>query len=463
MLSFWYKQPNENSTNPLLIEQYSSAKAGWTTLATIPGGAASMKPAVYFYPLSTDVTQIRFTYTRTNNLYQGYFDDVRIRKANYCTSEIKIIQTLVQSCGGGEGTNESVLFKTGDEPINVDNLSVSFPNVGTGGTEFSTESDQGFVENATYITALNNLVHDSYSGCSPVLAPPSGIIPADSYAVIFTGSSPSVIYDFKDACISGINYYAIFCDNTSTQGRYGNSPLAGEKDYTTIIDKASGSYDSQYYDIEIPDSPGALASYDETIDRTRTYDNYGCEIIVLPVELVSFDSKCDNNINYITWVTASETNNDYFELQKSIDGVNWNNIAEIEGAGSSNETNYYSYIDKQNNDKISYYRLKQVDYNGDFQYSNVISSSCFNLGEAEIIVYPNPCNDKLNITVENWDSESIKFEITNTVGQMIYSGNIENTEDYNPTQIDTDNLKRGLFFIRFSDETQSLTKKFVKK
>ncbi len=462
MISFWYKQPNASSANPFVIEQYSPAKAGWTTLATISGGAESMKPAVYFYPLSADITQIRFTYTRTSNLYQGYLDDVRIRKASYCTSDIKIIQTLIQSCGGGEGINESVIFKTGDDAVDINDLSVSFPNVGVGGTEYSMESDQGFVSNAGYITDLNDLVQLTYPACSPVLAPPSGIIPANSYAVIFTGSSPSVTYDFKDACISGTNYYAIFCDNTNTSGRYGNTPVAGEKDYTAIIDKATGCYDSQHYDIGIPNAPGALAAYDETT-RVRSYENNSCEIITLPVELKSFDAKCENGLVNISWSTATETNNDYFSLQKSNNGVNWYELAIIDGAGNSTEMEYYNYADNQVENKISYYRLKQVDYDGNFQYSNIISNSCFNLDRAEIILYPNPCNEILNITIENWTSESIKFEITNTVGQIIYSGKIENTADYNLTQINTDIFNTGLFFIRFSDKTQSLTKKFVKQ
>jgi len=462
MLSFWYRQPNVASTNPFVVEQYSSAKAGWTTLATIPGGAASSKPAVYFYPLDPSITQIRFTYTRTDVLYQGYLDDVRIRAASTCTSDIKILQTLVQSCGGGEGINESVIFKTGADPVRVSDLSVSFPNVGLGGTEYSMEADQKFVSNPAYITQLNDLVHLSYPACSPVMEPPSGIIPANSYAVIFTGKSPTVTYDFKDACISGTNYYVVFCDNTNTAGRYGNTPDAGELDYTAIIDKATGCYDSQFYDNGIPNTLGALASYDETT-RIRTYTDYGCEIIILPVELESFEAKCQNDYVFISWATASEVNNDYFELQKSNDGVFWYNIAVIDGAGNSNNIHNYSFADKQYDSNKAYYRLKQVDTDGKFEYSNIIYSDCSANNSASVLIYPNPCSDKLNITVENWFSNSIKIEITDMPGQLIWSSNLESHDGFGIKQTDTESLKPGLYFIRLSDGNQSIVKKFVKQ
>jgi hypothetical protein len=463
MLSFWYKQPNAASTNVFLIEQYSPAKAGWTTVATIPGGAASLKPAVYFYPLAADITQIRFTYTRTDVSYQGFLDDVRIRKASYCTSDIKIIQTLVQSCGGSEGINESVVFKTGSDPINVSDLSVSWPNVGVGGTEYSADADQGFVTNASYITDLNDLVQLTYPVCSPVLAPPGGIIPSDSYAVIFSGSSPDVTYDFKDACISGTNYYAIFCDNTNTTGRYGNTPVPLEKDYTAIIDKATGCYDSQYYDNGIPNTPGALALYDETT-RARTYDNFGCEIIVLlPVELESFEAWCFDDYAIINWATASEKNNDYFELQKSNDGYYWYNIAVIDGAGNSNSLVNYSYSDKLYDSNITYYRLKQVDFDSKFEYSNIIFSDCSVNNNTDAILYPNPCNGLLNVSVKNWYAQSIKIEILDMPGQIVWTTDLNSHDGFGILELNTNMLKPGMYFIRLSDKNASIIKKFVKQ
>lgn len=446
LLSFWYKQPG-TATNPLLVEQYSSAKAGWTTLATIPGGAAASKGQVYFYPIGATITKIRFTYTRTSNLVQAYLDDVRIRKAGECTTQIKILQTLVQSCGGDEGRNESVLFKTGNDPIKVDNLSVSFPNVSTGGLEFSSEAAQNFTTNATYVSALNDLVELSFPGCRPVLEPPMGVIPANSYAMIFTGSSPSVTYDFKAGCGSSTNYYAIFCNNASTVGRYGNGPDTGEEDYTAIIDKSTGCYDAQYYDSGIPNTAGELAAYDE-VTRVRTYKNYGCEI-ALPIELASFTAKCNNGAIEVEWVTASETNNKHFTLERSDDLTHWSAIARVNGAGNSTIPLSYSYTDEsRKSNKIVYYRLIQTDYDGKEETFSPITASCDQSADYSLNIYPNPANDQLFCDITNESGNTAKIEIINAYGQLVYQNEHSLSEGLNHLEIDLSKLKSGMYSFK---------------
>ncbi len=449
LVSFWYKQPG-TSTNPLLVEQYSSAKAGWTTLATIPGGAAASKGRVYFYPInSAAITQIRFTYTRADGSGQAYLDDVRIRKAGKCNTSIKILQTLVQSCGGNEGRNESVLFKTGNVPVKVENLSVSFPNVASGGLEFSSEAAQAFTTNATYVSALNDLVELSYPGCRPVLEPPLGVIPANSYTMIFTGSSPSVTYDFKAGCANSTNYYAIFCDNTSTTGRYGNNPTVPEEDYTAIIDKSTGCYDAQYYDSGIPNTLGELAAYDE-VTRVRTYKNYGCEI-ALPIELASFTAKCQQEIIEVEWVTASEINNKYFTLERSDDLTHWNAIARVNGAGNSNIPVAYSFNDESRKSIASattYYRLTQTDYDGKKETFSPIAVSCDQSRSYSFNIYPNPVNDQLFCDITNEYGRSAKIEIINAYGQLVYQREHTLTEGLNHLVLDLSEIKSGMYSFK---------------
>ena len=449
LVSFWYKQPG-TSTNPLLVEQYSSAKAGWTTLVTIPGGAAASKGQVYFYPInSATITQIRFTYTRADGSGQAYLDDVRIRKAGKCNTSIKILQTLVQSCGGGEGINESVLFKTGNVPVKVDNLSISFPNVASGGLEFSSEAAQTFTSNTTYVSALNDLVELSYPGCRPVLEPPLGVIPANSYTMIFTGSSPSVTYDFKAGCANSTNYYAIFCNNTSTTGRYGNNPTAPEEDYTAIIDKSTGCYDAQYYDSGIPNTLGELAAYDETT-RARTYKNYGCEI-ALPIELTSFTAKCQQGAIEVEWVTASEINNKYFTLERSDDLTHWSAIARVNGAGNSNIPVAYSFNDesrKSSSSNITYYRLTQTDYDGKKETFSPIVASCDQSRNYMLNVYPNPANAQLFCDITNESGNSAKIEIINAYGQLVYQKEYTLNDGFNHLVLDLSEIKSGMYSFK---------------
>lgn len=92
----------------------------------------------------------------------------------------------------------------------------------------------------------------------------------------------------------------------------------------------------------------------------------------LPIELISFDGEKQNNYNLLNWSTASETNNDYFTLERSIDGENWEAIKQIDGFGNSSSIIYYSYEDYDFEYTTNYYRLSQTDFNGDNNYFNPI-------------------------------------------------------------------------------------------
>jgi hypothetical protein len=93
----------------------------------------------------------------------------------------------------------------------------------------------------------------------------------------------------------------------------------------------------------------------------------------LPIELKYFDIIKTYEGNLIVWITASETNNDYFLLERSYDGENWVGLDKINGAGSSNLNIRYNYIDKDFGNFINYYRLTQVDFDGNFEVFNIIS------------------------------------------------------------------------------------------
>ena len=95
--------------------------------------------------------------------------------------------------------------------------------------------------------------------------------------------------------------------------------------------------------------------------------------IALPIELVSFIGTTQNNVNTLMWVTASEHNNDYFTLERTSNGIDFEVIANINGSGNSNEMNEYTVIDPINTLIINYYKLKQTDYDGKYQYSDIIS------------------------------------------------------------------------------------------
>ena len=112
-------------------------------------------------------------------------------------------------------------------------------------------------------------------------------------------------------------------------------------------------------------------------DRYWTFgsDNVAVKIdqIVLPIELMYFQASFEVEGISLEWATASELNNESFVIQRAIDGITFIDIETIPGAGTSEESIFYNYIDVNSNEAISYYRLKQIDYNGQSSYSNIIS------------------------------------------------------------------------------------------
>src|SRR5688572_30272065 len=109
--------------------------------------------------------------------------------------------------------------------------------------------------------------------------------------------------------------------------------------------------------------------------------------VPLPIEFVSMDAKYMDRIVEISWTTASETNNDYFTLERSGDAINFELIAQLDGAGNSNQTNMYSYDDLEPLEGTAYYRLKQTDFDGTVKDIQVVS---VNGMENAILLYPNP-------------------------------------------------------------------------
>lgn len=158
----------------------------------------------------------------------------------------------------------------------------------------------------------------------------------------------------------------------------------------------------------------------------------------LPIELIDFSvTKKDGKI-YYEWITAAEINNHYFEIQVSVDGITWEVIKTIDGAGNSNEILYYNY-NSESNDYIKYVRLKQVDFDGLYSYSNV--KVLYDNGELNI--YPNQRGFSIS---SNSESNVYIFSIN---GNLV--NNIIIPSGYH--EIRLDNYSSGIYFIRINDKS----------
>lgn len=157
----------------------------------------------------------------------------------------------------------------------------------------------------------------------------------------------------------------------------------------------------------------------------------GSKDIPLPIELLSFNAKANENktVN-LEWSTATEINNDFFTIEKSIDGEKWDYVGEKKGAGNSNAQINYSMIDTEPYNGISYYRLKQTDFDGTYAYSDIRSVQFQSIGE--LSVYPNPASTYF--VVEGLEQRA-NLSLYKANGQIVKTVNINPNEKINVTEL----------------------------
>ena len=133
----------------------------------------------------------------------------------------------------------------------------------------------------------------------------------------------------------------------------------------------------------------------------------------LPVELTDFRVESTGGDNRLTWQTTSEVNNDYFEVERSIDGKTFHPIGQVKGNGNSNQLHTYSYWDQEAFNWENYYRLKQVDFDGQFEYSQVVRTE----QKQALRLYPNPTNGLVEMSSNFKDVRYVK--VTNMTGKTV--------------------------------------------
>lgn len=176
----------------------------------------------------------------------------------------------------------------------------------------------------------------------------------------------------------------------------------------------------------------------------------------LPVKLLEFNAKPVNTNVQLNWTTTSEINNDYFTIEKSIDGKNWIEIGTVKGAGNAEVLTNYSFNDVNTVTGVQYYKLKQTDVNGEFSYSQIIPvrfGAVINLN-----VYPVPSNNLVYVNFENDATSSFNLTIFNTVGQAV----LNQTGTGNNHQLDITTLENGIYFIEVKTELGISKVKIIK-
>lgn len=161
----------------------------------------------------------------------------------------------------------------------------------------------------------------------------------------------------------------------------------------------------------------------------------------LPVELSFFNAALNEDIAELEWQTTSEIENDFFEIQKSSDGVDFEPIGIVGGKGNSIEVNDYQFVDINVEDGLNYYRLKQVDFDGSFDYSSIKVLRAKNELDNEVAVYPNPSSSNFRFT--GLGEETNDVQIFSLDGALVKEATVQFQES-----IQIGDLPSGTYFVQ---------------
>lgn len=187
---------------------------------------------------------------------------------------------------------------------------------------------------------------------------------------------------------------------------------------------------------------------------------------VLPIKLLSFNADViSNNSKYavaLNWKTLIEVNNDYFTIERSVNGVDFEEVLKVQGAGNSSELNNYITVDENPHKGVSYYRLKQTDFNGEYEYFDMVAVNVSNINE--FTFYPNPVKDKLKISFKARKSgDEIFVKIYDAIGSLVFDKIIITENKLNEASFDMREFSQGLYFITVENEGEVKRMKFIKE
>lgn len=391
------------------------------------------------------------------------------------------------------GTNSGTITisNTGDDGINT--ASGTFTNNASGTITISNvadrcidvENSEDFNNSGTIIASeCGNFVIEggTFNNLANGLVQADGSIESSAYvaaanSILAPGQSPGCLEfdsgeDFSNSTIR------IEIEGTTPCAEYDQIMLADVFTLTDATLELSGSYvpqiSEQFVIIlndEVNDpsigtfiglAEGATIIFNN-IELSITYSggNGGNDVVltanaVVPIELLSFTATAQDQHTLLQWATASELNNAYFQVERSLDGKSFLPIGKVAGAGTTASVQQYRHIDESPAKGTNYYRLKQLDFDGQYEYSQIINLEFETSKEAFIRIYPKPTTDLLNIQIS--DNEQIeRVMLFDAYGKMIWQ-----RQAVKP-QISLANLSKGIYFLQVKTANRTYQEPLVKQ
>jgi hypothetical protein len=257
------------------------------------------------------------------------------------------------------------------------------------------------------------------------------------------------------ACVSGEGVQAALFDPTTTCSASGWGTALfchNGSDLTTYTMTMTGLLANHTYWLVYDGYAGAQCTWGTSL----TGD------VLLPLDIIYFNGAMKDGKVDLQWSTASETNNDYFTIEKSPDGTHFEELIRIKGAGNSAQKIDYKTTDNLPYKGTSYYRLSQTDFNGTHRDYFIIPITN-TLDDGMFKVVPNPTDGNIQITYACEDTEASVLKIYNSTGNLVLTQGIKCNAGENKMQIDLSEVKTGIYFITFSTASKFYTSKLFKK
>jgi len=261
--------------------------------------------------------------------------------------------------------------------------------------------------------------------------------------------------------MAGIDYDQIAVNGTATLG--GSSTLNLSINFTPSGNQQIVILNATALSGTFAIVNGLTSGWSILYDTPNTGD-VSLNFALLPIELMYFKGKADGPVNQLEWATASELNSQYHAVERSADGIsNWQEIGRRNAAGTSNEQHTYQLLDEQPL-AVGYYRLKAVDFDGHYEYSNLVVIERETKGFDITSLFPNPTSGVLNLRVAVPEPVPVLISIYDAFGCLVQQvQTAEAKEGVNDFSVNVAQLPAGLYFVKIANKDSSSVRYFVKQ
>lgn len=204
------------------------------------------------------------------------------------------------------------------------------------------------------------------------------------------------------------------------------------------------------YEFEVGDDCGTVLLNGDPFECTKN-----------PVELLSFEGEVQSNGNFLQWTTASESNNEYFSIARSVDGLQYEVIEAVKSLGDSQNIQTYGFLDRNAPSGATYYQLSQTDLNGLTTYLGVVG---LQRRERDLTIeelYPIPAKNHLNIRLHTPNSGMCQWKVVNIHGQKVFQSASSVSSGLQELTLDVSSWTEGVYILQLEVNGKRVTRKLV--